>query len=301
MMRATVRRCVSQGAPIPVLIASAAVKVPVGDARVDLAEVAGLKVLASLHERVAAVYRPSLHFRVRLEDQTERVLSSDTPNLEPAITRYVQDFRDLIDVLEVPVEAVTETDLLGANADRFLTEASRLQPIFVAHLADNTAAEEEWPALETYRRLTEEGWAGGIPSATRSFFEARFRRNYPDMPPTEHNGMIARYLSAVLARRKLKASGQDPNWLGRLEISFAPPLPDSPVVSPRVYYRTVPRTESEQHLAWWCARGLMKIGEHSSRIALTNWWDTQTERTKGHILLSNGTKSVTLQTAYTLV
>lgn len=258
MIRRAVREHVEAGHVVPVLIPSAAVKLPFG-ARLDLAELSALRVLGCLQERVKRHYAPGLAVRVRLEDLTELTISPEVHHVRQLTESYVRDFRNLVDVLGFSawLTVVPESALVQEEAWQRLT--AELTTAFAYHL-DTTATT---PEVEVRGALARYGWQGGVGSAMREYLTARYRKLYPATSASEHTVLMARYLAAILARRHLGATGAV-NDGPRLEITFANPLPDAPRFSTRVQYRTAPRHQAGLALPYWAAKGYLTLDEEDA-------------------------------------
>jgi hypothetical protein len=267
-IRETLRFHVERGLPIPILIPAAAVKVPIGES-LDLAELSILRVLQCLIEQVSKHYTPGIFIRIRLEDLTEHAISSGTKRLAQHIETYTTQFRALVRALGLHehIELVSESDYV--TREQFLSAVEHYSRYFRDYL--DTADD---PGLERVHgeHLAALGWNGGVSPAFREFLDTRYQRLYPDLSRYERIDLAAQYLSAILARRAYRAVGTFAH--GQLEISFAPPMPDAPLVSTRVYYRSVPLSESSNHQPFWNAKGHIRIGaDNSVRIALGKWDD----------------------------
>lgn len=298
-MRDVVRRAIDQSRPIPVLIASAAVKVPIGESA-DVAELSALRMLAHLQTRVQRHYSPGMHFRVRLEDLTEYVLSPDVPDVGMHINQYTETMRTLVSALgyENFIILVSESDL--CSPIKFVTGAQQMIPEIVDYLnATDDGVNESVVAVGEFQRLKDKyqlNWP--ISRPMREFFRARYRKLYPELAEDGHNVAMARYFAAMLTRKALGAVGDDQTFTGRLEIGFAGAHPDSPAVSTRVYYRTVPLSQSSNHLPFWSAKGFLKINDRGQpRISLGAW---DGDYTRGQLEISNGMYRALLRADYIL-
>jgi hypothetical protein len=287
-IRDVVRRAIEEEKPIPILIASAAVKVPIGES-LDVAELSMLRVLCALHLRVGKHYLPGISARIRLEDLTEYTISSEVPEVEQHVKNYIHSMCELVKALGydnfiklVPESSLTTPLLFNAHVQRYIGE-------FEDHLQGNSPL-----------HLQQLGWGGGVSLAMREWMYDRYDKLYPGTP---HGGSVQRtilasYLSSILARRNLGAMGEDKSFKGRLEVSFAPALPDAPPVSTRVYYRTVPLAQSSMHMSPWNAKGHLRIGERGVHsIALGRWGE---EYTKGQLEIEGNGTSISIRADYRL-
>lgn len=269
-IRAVVRAYMGENRAIPVLIA-AGPKKPVPTS-VDVAELSALRTLAQLQGAVSAHHAPGLEIRMRIEDLTGLVLEG--AGIAPEAGRYIADFGALVDVLGYAgfISPVRERDLAGADA--FVAAVDEIHAAMMPYLAGTDGSEADMA-----------GWAAAafmsspITAEQRAFLMGRYAKLYPDAPPDAHLWSMSRYLSCAVARRRLGASGADPSWdRGRIDISFAPPVPGTPkeLVSTRVYYRTVPLSQSKQHIPFWRARGILKVGKGGPRVSFAAWQGAET-------------------------
>lgn len=294
MIRDVVRRAVEAQRPIPLLIALAAVKVPIGES-LDLAELSMLRVLCALNKRIKQHYELGLAIRLRIEDLTEYAISGvggdNVPDISMHVKHYSESMLRLIDALGYDfILGVQESSL--ADPEKFADLVTEYSDDFEALLAGKTN--------DNYMALL--GWHGGVSPQMREWMYARYDRLYPSTVhgDEQQRRIMARYLSAILARRNLGAMGDDKSFKGRLEISFAPALPDTPAVSTRVYYRTVPISQSSLHMPPWLAKGYLRIGEDGvSGIALGKWDD---EYTLGQLkIVGEDGKTASVRADYRLV
>ena len=297
-IRDVVRRSIEQKRSIPVLIASASVKLPLGRG-IDLAELGVLRQLSCLNDKVKEYFEPGLHFRFRMEDVTELILSEGVANVSQITREYRESFQALIDVLDMGdfIELVPESSLIS-DVDAYMDNVHSLIPVFEKHMRETNGMNPAPLSPE----LAKLGWKGTLSFEQREYFKARYRRLYPNINESEHVSMMARYFSNTLSRVHFKASGADPSFDGRLEISFVPPQPDSPIISSRVFMRTVPTSHTSMHLPYWDAKGFLKIcdRDNSTRIGLLPWWDTSRNFAQGSIIIENNGKKVMIK-ADTLV
>lgn len=268
-IRDVVRRAIEINRSIPILIALAAIKVPIGES-IDVAELGMLRTLCALNQRVKQHYAPGISVRLRLEDLTEFAISGasgdNVANIEQHVATYIASLKSLIQALgyEGFITVVPESSLVDPAL--FAGTVNTLTPVFMQYLALGDAAMRA--------ALNYHGWKGGVSPAMQEYLYARYDRLYPD---TVHGDAAqqyhaARYLAAILTRRNMDAMGDDKNFDGRLEIGFAPALPDAPLVSTRVYYRTIPREQSSLHLPPWLAKGYVQFDEDGlSHFALGRW------------------------------
>lgn len=293
-MRDVIRRAIEAQRSIPVLIASASVKVPIGH-ELDVAELTAMRMLACLQGRVQKHYPAGMDFRLRMEDLTELILSGDSPELREHITNYKNAFVQMVRVLGYDkfITLVPESSLDTKN------EFTALADSFVPHFQEYLRrTQDNHPSLDVWLRQ-QTGWVNGASAETRAWFYARYAKMYPDLPTGAYPVMLAEYFSAILARHKLGIIGEDKTFDGRLEIAFNNPPPNAPKISPRVHYRTVPLSHSSNSQPYWNVKGYIRIGnDNSVRFALGKWDDPGYHT--GRLLLSNGQEEVSISADYVL-
>lgn len=246
MMREAVRLAVVRDIPIPVLIPSAALKLPMGET-IDVAELSALKVLACLQDRVLKRYHRGIEVRVRMEDLTEYVVSGDTPEVADLVSDYTNRFRHLVDVLGMNfIYPVLESDFVDKAT--WMAEVDQLTPLFrsMLNLPEQRRAEN--------RTLSIEGWKGGISDAMVNFLINRYKKLYPNEVYDKYLDRMAQYFATILTRRRLKATGGF--LVPQLEITFANPLPDAPRYSTRLQYRIAPGVHA---VPYWATKGYLRI------------------------------------------
>jgi hypothetical protein len=268
LMRQTIRDAVEKQYPIPILTPSGPKKP--GDLTIDVAELSVLRTMACLNSQVCRHHGPGISVRFRLEDQTGLYLEG--PKVEQQIMEYCDTFQRLALIinktvlhpmretiisrrLQVPIEQMTET-------------AKEFQPIFEEVLRGEAPVEKLWPL----------GWQGPLSHALRDSLDQRFQRVCPGMDKDMRIIHAAKYLANTLSRKLWKITGADEEWSpkGPIEISFAPPTPDTPITGRRMYYRTVPLKHSKRHLPFWRAKGLVRVcGEHIT--FMVRHWNEENE------------------------
>ncbi len=153
---------------------------------------------------------------------------------------------------------------------RFLSLVSNFTPYFFQFLNAGD--------VEAMKFLQQAGWGNTISKEMKIYLMNRFMNMYKLTDSCEIEQMVARYFASVLARKKEAAYGEGFNWTdGKLEISFLPPMPDTPKNSTRVFLRTVPFNMSSLHLPCWRSRVFVKKenSKFMSKLGVCKTEDTQ--------------------------
>lgn len=295
MMRDVVRRAVQAERSIPILIASAAVKVPLGN-EIDLAELSAIRILGNLQDRILHYYKHGVDVRIRMEDLTELVLTPDNPDVTDLAADYVGKFKGLVRALGYDEFIHPIKESIMGDASEFLDKVQNLVPAFKYYLEKSDKYADPKHHFGWIEKL---GWKGPISLETRDFLSARYEKMYPGTTRDQHREMMADYFAAILARHQMGIIGNDKSFEGRLEISFNPPLPNHPPISTRVQYRSVPLSQSSNNRPYWLAKGYMRISnDNDARLALGDWKNE--EYHEGHLVLNSGTESVSIRADYVL-
>jgi hypothetical protein len=271
-------------------------KKPKGGA-IDIAELSALKALSDLQTQAKVHYEPGFHFVVRLEDSTGRLLEKGEPGLIEDMECYMDSIMRLKDILRYNfISFRREGDIVPFK--EFEKEVEFVKGVISVYLDETEGAEGE-----SSEDLAEIGWTGGISADMREFLMSRCKIYLPEQSTRQHQATMSTYLSCALARRRLGASGALAEWNGRhLELSFAPPTPDQPSHSPRIFYRTVPRSQGRLHVPPWRARGILKIKDDKPRFSTMRWPDAQAaDLSHGKITISRQSDEVVLQADYLII
>ena len=135
----------------------------------------------------------------------------------------------------------------------------------------------------------------------RDYYHKCYAHLFPDYTENQRLAVIAKYMAGTLARHQLQATGVDKSWPGHFQINFAPPIPGIPksLVSTRLYYRTVPLSQSKRHMPFWRAKGILKLNGEV-RVSLLNWSEPA-DLNPFVLVFSNGQDMVTVKSDYVLV
>ena len=298
-MREVVRVCIKIGHPIPVLVVSGPKKTVVGES-IDLAELSAMKTLACLNKRVKVYFPQGIVVRVRLEDTTGYYLEEGVQGLKESMERYIGDFSALLRIVGYDfITPVREQSMMSEAQLRQVTD--NIFPLVMSYLTDSENVEDDqWEALESWKRLKAIGWQGFIPREMRAYYHTRYQHLFPQYGEQERLLVTAKYLAGTLARYQLKATGVDPSWPGYFQVNFAPAVPGIPksMVSTRLYYRTVPLNHTKRHMPFWRAKGVLKLNG-SVRISLLSW-NEPFDCSPFAVSFSNELEKVTVRSDYIL-
>lgn len=218
------------------------------DAPLDIAELMALRQLQCLRDGLAR-FGKKAKFILRVENLTDQILfgvKRGTPcPREDQIDDYVNNLSSLSlfilgDSVKLRLESAFTT--LGSYWD----QVEEYLPIFYGYLRNT----------KTVNALRAIGWAGEIPAQQRKYYIDTYQELYPGR---DHSYKLACYFATTLARVRLGATAAPDN--PHLQISFAHPVPGSPVANRRVYYRTIPERYTNAHRAPWMAQGYFRIDE----------------------------------------
>lgn len=240
---------VDQGLPIPFMVPWGSEKPDGGT--IDIAEYCALKTMWCLHRRVQTHYNPGIVCHVRMEDASAPHLffeRADAARQEARV--YCDAFERLVEVLDIASAVKVRRESAMVSESVFNAMADSIVPFMEQHLLDLDSEAR-------YRELAEHGWKGPVSRLTIGEYMGRYAHLYPTKNERERLHILARYLSAALARKKLGIRGDDPSWNGGfLDLSFVEASRTSGYSFPnRVYYRTIPEGVSSYHLPAWRAKG----------------------------------------------
>lgn len=285
--------------PIPVMVPWGSEK-PVAGEGVDIAELAGLKTLACLNDRVKAVYSPGLEMNIRVEDASAPYLFSERFDEAWADARnYTHDLMVMIRVLGLTgsIKAMPESNKIGPVG--FAEEAEKYRPAMEEYLLriwNSEGAYEEAPGEE----LVSAGWKGVIRQETFIHFLDTYSKVYPGNSAEQNIYIMAKYYASSLARAELGLRGDIPQWHGRfLDLSFMAPTPGVPrdFFPRRLYYRTIPGGFTNNHIAPWRAKGYLRIIGEGAIPSIASWREPL-ELNRNEIVLDGKTDKVIVRADY---
>lgn len=263
-IRSVIRTSMQASKPIPVLVAWGSEKPKVG-ARLDLAELMGIKMLNCLSERVRRHYEPGLDIVIRVEDASAPHLFTDRREEAREEARiYTTSFVDLVYILQpsgvsvVPESTLVTEEQFNAEADNYV---GKLELAIIQFLSGNHRDSRD--------TLTTIGWSGEFTEPMVSYYLDRYQRLAPEATIYMHRHTLARYFAGVLARYRLGMRGNRREWGNDyMELSFSPPTPGNKFHGKRVFYRSVPTCYTSQHIAPWRACGYLEIDEKTNEACV---------------------------------
>ena len=229
----------------------------------DVMELSALKQLACLRAELAS-YGKESRFIFRLEDLTDIYLLGISENARKhrmdAVDRYTTNFIRLSRlVLGNDADVRMETECVGLT--QFVAVAESLYPAFYDYL--------RWGGEDKLAAVHALGWKGDLPKSQQQYYlDAYTQLGYRE---DQKLPAMARYFAATLARHKT-GSTRVPTDRPFVVVAFTHPVPDNPVGTPRVYYRTIPHSYTNHHRSPWLAKGFLRIEQDGSvtpRVLLT--------------------------------
>lgn len=292
-----IKAAINNSTPIPILIGSGPKKTLSGES-IDLAEFYVLKTLNCLNNNIKKYYPLGISVSIRLEDYTGYVL--EPKNEEASISKYIDDFKKLSYILGYDfINIYTEGDFVDMNT--FMSMVNNYQPTFLHYLLA-TMEEEDVNKYKFFPKALE-GWKGIIPDIMRTYLIERYKRSYPNLTEYQYIEMMSRYFAATYVRHLTKSTGNvfDTN---PIQLSFIGAVPgiSEDLHSNRIYYRTVPMSNTKVHLPFWRAKGYFKITENNDvRISLSNWYDLPQDLQENYINLERSNTTLSLKADYLLI
>lgn len=274
-IRSVVRNAIEKHLPIPILTPWGSRKAKLGEP-LDIAEVAAIKVLACLRERIMERYSPGVQINIRLEDTSGHYLFVDDglPSRE-STEEYCTAFQKLVRILGYSsfIHPILESTMFD-EAIFFRTCDSALPKIL--HYLEVTDGVEipNQETIDARRDLQDLGWIGNIPQAQRDYYRNRYLAADSSMSLETANIKMARYFAESWARRVFHGTGADASWGNDyLRVTFVPPVPGAPVglTDKNIYYRTLPLKFGATHIMPWRAKGYLKIHNEEITPKITSW------------------------------
>lgn len=214
------------------------------DAPFDILDFWALKQLQCLQIELARFGRQA-QFSFRLEDNMDTWLFGPR---EKQIYDYVKTFIVVSGIILDRSCTVLESNAVSWNS--FKEIATDFQPIFYQYLKGD----------KPLRDLQDIGWLGEIPLEQRKYYKDVYHLHYPY---EDYDFHMSRYFAGTLARKMLKAEVR-PSGGNFLSIAFNHPVPGSPTVGNRLYYRTLQERFTNRHQAPWNGQGIIQIGDDNA-------------------------------------
>ncbi len=263
-VREVIRASIAGDRPVPFMVPWGSEKPDGGS--VDPAEMAAIKTMDCLHQRIKQFYSPGAQFAVRLEDASAPYLFNDRwAEAETEASRYVTDFTALINLLSSPQVIIPRPESMYVNAADFANAADKYYPAFQKYFIMNST--------EALEELKSFGWSGAVAKETLNYYLQQYDKMYPNRDLTYKVSKLARYYASVLARKQLKLRGDFAEWNGSfLDLSFVAPAPGTEgYFNRRVLYRTLPENISSLHIPAWRAKGYFLMTESGIRPKLASY------------------------------
>ncbi len=299
-IRAIVAHWVGQNQPIPLLCPLGSKK-PNNESSVDVAELSGFKTLLALRATVQGVYAPGITIVLRIEDINPFYLFRDEGiDAVTASKRYIKDLELLANVLGLPSFCRIRKDSDFVTPDDFVKRAEAATMLLLEYIDDTDNGNfDTFEELDSWKRLTQIGWRGRIPTEQRDHYRRRYERLY-GCDRVRQNQKLAEYLASSLVRYQVNGTAQDESWGNEfLYMNFCPPIPGAPkaMSGNRLYYRTVPYSHCGNHMPAWRGKGIVRISEGKASLAVVSWQNT-TEFNSFEATLSGGGSEVVIRADY---
>lgn len=267
---------IKAGKPIPILFPWGSKKTMNGES-IDSAEIGSIRTINCLQSRVKRQYGIGLDVVIRVEDTSGYFLFADEgKDAINSSKKYVGDFTFIVNALkEHEIDVVLESSM--PNASEFDRLASKISIPAYEHLLgiDVNNNQLAKAALDTLHKL---GWKGNIPGEQHEYYMSRYARVYGSDREKQRR-KFADYMGNSLAHYLLNMRGDKPEWNGKfIQINFANPVPGAPseIISNRIHYRTIPSTQTEEHIPPWRARGFIEINnDNEAKYKLDSWFSNK--------------------------
>lgn len=304
-IRQTISNAIRNELPIPVLTPWGSRKAVSGYI-VDVAELSALRQLQCLQLRVKQFYEPGVDVRMRMEDTSGFWLFGQTEDIARETQQYVVDMENLIHVLDFDsfIHAVRESQIFD-TAEYYRTAESIMVPMLEYLKVTDRDGFSNYAHLESYKELERLGWKGMISAQQRDYYRNRYHTAYPGLTADEYTRKLANYFSGSLARIKLNGTGARRDWgSDYLRVTFVNPIPDAPehLTMKNIYYRTIPKSFTREHMPPWRSRGYVTIDENGKVTPkIKSFGHTIENINFNRMMISNGGSNVTIQADYQLV
>ena len=274
-IRSVIRESLEQDKPIPIVVPFGSRKTIIEEP-LDIAEVAALKQLTGVQERVSKFYHRGVQINIRIEDLSGNYLFvKDGQASRDAVKLYTTRLTNLIYALNLKFIQPTPESTM-CSEDHYFKECN----IFFSHMRDylrvtSGLIEYRYANTAPYKIIAEMGWKGMVPETQRNYYYDRYRALQPDITVPEQIEKLAHYLTASWARYRNRMSGASVGWTNYISLTFCPAVPGTPtgMFDRYVYYRTLPLCFAQSHMPPWRCKGYLKLNG-SVKPKLTSWKDT---------------------------
>lgn len=216
------------------------------ESSVDLAELAALQTLVSVHCAVREVWEAGLLFHLCVEDIEFEFMEGMSDALDDACHRYVSGLRRLIAVLGLSevfsVFTTSERASDGAELNAWRAQIAENHRALQAYWYESeTCAPALWDSLPSFQHLGRLGWRGSLPPEMRRYYLERLKPP-GDMPDLDRADMVLRNLAGILLHHQTGLL-RDTTVVEPVRFSFVPPANGAPgeLLLGRVDLRFVPR------------------------------------------------------------
>jgi len=250
------------------------------DSSVDLAELAALQTLLSVHCAVRDVSGLQIVFHVCVEDIEFEFMEGSSDELIEASHRYVSGLRRLVDVLGLSdvfsVLTTSERAAGGAQLTAWRTQIAENHRALKAYWYESeTCMPDQWGSLPSFHDLRRIGWRGTLSPEMRRYYLNRLRPPV-DTPHQERVDMVLRNLAGVLLHHQTSLLGET-DGVEPIRFSFVPPAEDAPeqLLLGRVDLRFVPRKVCSliRAAAPWSTKGYLITRDGRVHLRFRGWRD----------------------------
>jgi hypothetical protein len=297
-IRSVIMAAVEANKPIPMLVPWGSKKPK--NTPIDIAEVAGLKMLNSLQHRVQQVgYTPGVNINLRIEDVGGYWLFADEGlAARHSSEMYVQDMEKLVRILNLSfINTRLESSMMDELA--YMEVAKQFQPMLVRYITDTDVyGFDKYQELASWKALSDMGWKGMIPREQREFYRERYMQTIPGMTKQGATEKLATYFAGSVARHRLNGTGKNEEWGSSfLQLNFAPPVPGAPasLFDKTIYSRTMPQSFTRNHIPPWRAHGYLMISGSNEITPKIASWGEQLPLEHNTITFARNGESVIIQ------
>ena len=242
-----------------------------GGGGIDIAELSALKQLKALQDQVQKYYSPGITITLAIEDLTALHLFADRREQALREARLYSD--GLVNIIKI---MGLDHFIWPALESKLCTYASLelcladFEPHMVRYLTETTLyGLDSCQDRSSYQALVAQGWKGIIPQEQRDYYLNTYAKLYPNKSKEEHIKILAAYFSESWARYRLGIRALP--LTSHIKLAFHTPVPG---VDPgaTIFYRTLPRSQTANHIAPWRAKGYLEMSQDEGMCAkVTNY------------------------------